>query len=68
MEFEYQSSIWVSERDLDKMTRRVDAGENFYKVFDSILASYDDEDYYNRGLIAEAVKSEVMRRVTNGKD
>lgn len=63
MEFEYTSSIWVSEKDLDKMAKRVRAGKNFYFVFDSILAGYDDEDYYNRGLIAEAVKSEVMKRV-----
>lgn len=67
MEFEYTSSICVLERDLDRMAECVRAGKDFHWVFDSILASYDDEDYYNRGLIAEAVEKEVMKRV-NGED
>lgn len=67
MEFEYTSSIWISEKDLNRMAKRVRAGKGFYQVFDSILASYDDEEYYNRGLIADAVKKEVMKRV-NGED
>lgn len=67
MEFEYTSSICILERDLDRMAEGVRAGKNFHYVFDAILTSYDDEDYYNRGLIAEAVEKEVMKRV-NGKD
>lgn len=67
MEFEYTSSICILERDLDRMAECVRAGKNFNWVFDSILTSYDDEDYYNRGLIADAVEKEVMKRV-NGED
>ena len=68
MEFEYQSSIWITERDLNEMVEWVRAGEDFCKVFDNIMVGYDDVDYYNCGLIADAVEKEVMRRVANGKD
>lgn len=67
MDFEYESSIWISDEDLNRMAKRVASGKNFYFVFDAIMAGYDDEDYYNRGLIAEEVEKEVMKRV-NGKD
>lgn len=67
MDFEYQSSIWISDEDLNRMARRVASGERFGYVFQSIMAGYDDEDYYNRGLIAEEVEKEVMKKV-NGKD
>lgn len=67
MEFEYQSSIWISEEELDRMARRVASGKGFYAVFDAIMACHDDEEYYNCGLVAKAVEKEVMKRV-NGKD
>ena len=67
MDFEYTSSIWISEEDLNRMAKRVASGEGFSHVFFDIMASYDDEEFYNRGLIAEAVEKEVMKRV-NGKD
>lgn len=68
MEFEYQSSIWITDEDLNEMAKRVRAGEDFHRVFHIIMVKYDDKDYYNRGLIADAVEKEVMRRVANGKD
>ena len=67
MEFEYQSSIWISEEELDRMARRVASGKGFDAVFDAIMACHDDEEYYNCGLVADAVEKEVMKRV-NGKD
>ena len=63
MDFEYTSSIWISEEHLNRMAKRVASGERFGKVFQSIMASYDDEDFYNCGLVAEAVEKEVTKRV-----
>lgn len=67
MDFEYQSSIWISEEELDRMAKRVASGKGFYAVFNAIMACHDDDEYYNSGLIADAVEKEVMKRV-NGKD
>lgn len=67
MEFEYTSSIWISDGDLNEMTERVRVGEDFHDVFNDIMMGYDDVDYYNCELIAEAVEKEVMKRV-NGED
>ena len=62
MEFEYTSSIYINEDDLQKMARR-SLNENFYDVFYDVMAGYDDCDYYNCGLIIEAVHAEVAERI-----
>ena len=66
MDFEYTSSIFISEEDLNFIAKEVASGKNFHRVFFSVMASYDDAEYYNCGLIAEAVEKEIMKR--NGKD
>ena len=63
MEFEYTSSIYVMEKDLQSMVNRVKNGELFVDVFYDILAGYDDCDYYNCSLIENQVRMEVERRI-----
>lgn len=62
MEFEYTSSIYISEDDLQEIVRR-SLTDNFYDVFYDVMASYDDCDYYSCGLIVEAVHAEVAKRI-----
>lgn len=63
MDFEYTSSIWIEEEDLNRMVELVKEGFPFISVFNEIMAHYDDADYYNCGLIGEAVEREVEKRI-----
>lgn len=67
MEFEYISSIYVTDEDLQEMYDRVKRGEEFEEVFTEIMASYDDEDYYHAYDIIEQVEAEINRRLAQSK-
>lgn len=63
MEFEYSSSIYIYEEDLEEMANRVKQGGDFSDVFYNVMASYDDCDYYNCSLIMSRVREEIERRI-----
>lgn len=63
MEFEYTSSIWLTEYELNELAEEVRAGVEFSDAFEGTMQHHDSEAYYNSELIADAVEKEVMRRV-----
>lgn len=63
MEFDYTSSIYIYEKDLEEMVNRVNKGEEFTDVYYDIMAGYDDCDYYNCSLIMDEVRKEIERRI-----
>lgn len=63
MEFEYTSSIYIYEEDLEEMANRVKQGGEFSDVYYNIMGGYDDCDYYNCNLVADKVRKEIERRI-----
>lgn len=63
MEFEYTTTILVEESDLEVMCKHVKNGEDFDDVFDDVMSSYDDCDYYASDNIYDQVKEEVEKRI-----
>lgn len=61
MEFEYTSSIYIDEQDLEEMTNRVKQGEELGDIYYDIMASYEDQDYYSCYLIIDQVREEIER-------
>jgi hypothetical protein len=63
MEFDYTSTIYIYEKDLEEMVNRVNKGEEFEDVYYDVMAWYDDCDYYNCHLIEDKVRKEIERRL-----
>lgn len=63
MEFEYTSSIYIEEDDLQEIVNRVKKGELFDNVFYNVLSGYDDNAYCNCSLIKNDVRKEIERRI-----
>lgn len=63
MDFEYTDYVTIESADLRKMYKRVKAGENFDYVFDTIMSSYVDYNYYACNCIREDVRKEINRRL-----
>lgn len=68
MEFEYTTTIFIEESDLEAMCKRVRNGEKFADVFYSVIGSYDDCDYYASDHIYDQVKEEVEKRVKKSEE
>ena len=63
MDFEFRSSIYISEEDLEELAQAVREGQSFDDAYDELVCGWDDCDYGCSGYIAEAVEAEVLRRV-----
>ena len=63
MEFEFTTTIYISNDDLKEMYLKVKEGENFDDVFEDIMSAYEDEDYYNSHYIYDQVEEEINRRL-----
>lgn len=68
MEFDFTMTVLIESSDLRDMYLRVKRGENFEKVFEDIIAEYDDSIYYNRYCFIEQVKEEINRRLAQSKN
>lgn len=67
MEFEYTTSLFIDETDLETMCEHVKKGEDFTDIFDMIISYYDDEIYYASGNVYDQVKEEVEKRIKNSE-
>lgn len=63
MEFEFTSSIYVEESDLEEIATRVELGQDFSRVFEDVSMGWEDEDYYRADLIKDNVEKEIMKRI-----
>lgn len=63
MDFEYTSIIRIENDDLERICNRIENGRTFDEAFDSVMAGYDDCDYYNCDYIRDDVEKEVKRRL-----
>lgn len=68
MEFEYTGTIFIEERDLERMCERVRNGENFGDVFYDVISDYDDCDYYASDHIYDKVREEVEKRIKKSEN
>ena len=68
MEFEYTTTIFIDETDLERMCQRVKKGEKFGDVFYDVISGYDDCDYYASDYIYDKVKEEVEKRIKKSED
>ena len=65
MYFEYTitNEICVDNDDFREMRRLVQAGKTYNEAFEEVSTSWDDEDYYNRYEVRDAVIAELKRRI-----
>lgn len=68
MEFEYTTTIFIEESDLETMCKLVRKGEDFCDVFENIISGYDDCDYYASNLVFNQVKEEVEKRIKKSEE
>ena len=72
MYFEYTitntNEICVENEDFKEMRRLVQAGKTYNEAFEEISTSWDDEDYYNRYEVREAVIAELKRRIAQAEE
>lgn len=66
MEFEFTDYIWIDEKDLDEIIKRVKNGESFSKVYSDISMGWDDEFYYVAYLAKKQVEKYVMSKIKEG--
>lgn len=63
MDFEYTTSLFVSESDLDEMCSLCRAGFNIRTTIYSVAAGWDDCDYYVVDNVIDQIEEEVKRRL-----
>ena len=65
MYFEYTitNEIYVNNDDFREMRRLVQAGKTYNEAFEEVSTAWDDEDYYNRYEVRDAVIAELKRRI-----
>ena len=70
MYFEYTTTkeICVENEDFKEMRRLVQAGKTYNEAFEEVSTSWDDEDYYNRYEVREAVIAELKRRIAQAEE
>lgn len=69
MEFEYTTSLFVSESDLDEMCSLCrNTGLDVNTAIYSVSAGWDDCDYYAVGNVIDKIAEEIERRLKEGND
>ena len=70
MYFEYTitNEICVDNADFREMRRLVQAGKTYNEAFEEVSTSWDDEDYYNRYEVRDAVIAELKRRIAQAEE
>ena len=70
MYFEYTTTneICVENEDFREMRRLVQAGKTYNEAFEEVSTSWDDEDYYNRYEVRDAVIAELKRRIAQAEE
>ncbi len=63
MDFEFTSSIYVEECDLEEMVEMCKNGRDPYEAFDIVTCGWDDCDYYMSSCIEDAVVDEINKRL-----
>lgn len=65
MEFDYviESSIFISEDELNDMAEQVKSGKSIELVVDEYVACLDDFDYYCSYAYIDKIINEVRRRI-----
>ena len=69
MYFEYTTTneICVENEDFREMRRLVQAGKTYNEAFEEVSTSWEDEDYYNRYEVRDAVIAELKRRIAQAE-
>ena len=70
MYFEYTitNEICVDSADFREMRRLVQAGKTYNEAFEEVSTSWEDEDYYNRYAVRDAVIAELKRRIAQAEE
>ena len=70
MYFEYTTTneICVENEDFREMRRLVQAGKTYNEAFEEVSTSWEDEDYYNRYEVRDAVIAELKRRIAQAEE
>jgi predicted nucleic acid-binding protein len=68
MEFEYTTTIFIEDSDLERMCNYVKSGWDFANAFYNVIGEYDDCDYYASDHIYDKVKEEVEKRIKKSED
>lgn len=70
MYFEYTitNEIYVDKSEFREMRRLVQAGKTYNEAFEKVSASWDDEDYYCRYEVRDAVIAELKRRIAQAEE
>lgn len=62
MEFEYTSSVYISDKDFNDMLAEMADGATADEAFDHWATGQDDDVYYNSDAISDDVIAELERR------
>ena len=70
MYFEYTitNEICVDNADFREMKRLVQAGKTYNEAFEEVSTAWDDEDYYYRYEVRDAVIAELKRRIAQAEE
>ena len=70
MYFEYTTTkeIYVENEDFREMRRLVQAGKTYNEAFEEVSTAWEDEDYYNRYEVRDAVIAELKRRIAQAEE
>ena len=70
MYFEYTitNEICVDNEDFREMRRLVQAGKTYNEAFEEVSTAWEDEDYYYRYEVRDAVIAELKRRIAQAKE
>ena len=70
MYFEYTitNEIYVDKSDFQEMRRLIQAGKTYNEAFEEVSTAWDDEDYYYRYEVRDAVIAELKRRIAQAEE
>ena len=70
MYFEYTitNEIYVDKSDFQEMRRLVQAGKTYNEAFEEVSTAWEDEDYYYRYEVRDAVIAELKRRIAQAEE